>query len=226
MSELTGVPSLSTAHRQVLLRGRGRCKTIKDLHTVEEGVRKKKRKWGLISDTEDDSDDSSEEFVEIVPKLAKRSTPRSKAAVLTPRMKRMKVVERRRESPDSDLSPVPPVRRVSVGDQDDHQQGRKCTKLSFLECKTVDKVKNNDVIEITEDSDVIRQVGSSDIIKDDMVPIEVHNNISNDKLSVDTAATYALCWWSLSPPRLRGRQVGYGLDEAAGGEDQGVHLPQ
>ena len=104
MSELTGVPSLSTTHRQVLLRGRGRCKTIKDLHTVEEGVRKKKRKWGLISDTEDDSDDSSEEFVEIVPKLAKRSTPRSKAAVLTPRMKRMKVVERERESPDSDLS--------------------------------------------------------------------------------------------------------------------------
>jgi hypothetical protein len=93
MSELTGVPSLSTAHRQVLLRGRGRSKTIKDLHTVEEGVRKKKRKWGLISDTEDDSDNSSEEFVETVPKLANRSTPRRKAAVLTPRMKRMRVEE-------------------------------------------------------------------------------------------------------------------------------------
>jgi hypothetical protein len=64
MSWLTGVPSLSPAHRLVLLKGRGRRRTIKDLHTVEEGTRKEKRKW-------DDSHDSSEEFVEIDPKLAK-----------------------------------------------------------------------------------------------------------------------------------------------------------
>jgi hypothetical protein len=106
MSGLTGVPSLSPAHRLVLLKGRGRCRTIKDLHTVEEGTRKKKRKWGLISDTEDDSHDSSEEFVEIDPKLAKRSTPRRKAAILTSRMKRMKDVERETQSPDCELSPV------------------------------------------------------------------------------------------------------------------------
>ena len=51
------------------------------LPTVEQGTRK--RKWGLVDDTEDDSDNSSEEYVEIVPKPSKRSTPRRKAAVLT-----------------------------------------------------------------------------------------------------------------------------------------------
>ena len=70
-----------------------------------------------------------------------------------------------------------------MGDQDDHQEGSKCTKLNFVESKTVDKVNNNDIIEITKESDVIKHVGSCDIIKDDMVPIEVNKNISNNKQS-------------------------------------------
>ena len=85
MSGLTGVfPFLSsTADRLFLIKGRGKCRSIKDLPTVEQGTRKRKRKWGLVDDTEDDSDNSSEEYVEIVPKPSKRSTPRRKAAVLT-----------------------------------------------------------------------------------------------------------------------------------------------
>ena len=66
-----------------------------------------------------------------------------------------------------------------MGDQDDHQEGSKCTKLNFLESKTVDKVNNNDIIEITKESDVIKHVG----ISDDRVPIEVNKNISNNKQS-------------------------------------------
>jgi hypothetical protein len=88
---------------------------------VEQGTRK--RKWGLVDDTEDDSDNSSEEYVEIVPKPSKRSTPRRKAAVLTWRMKRMKVVERDGDSLRF-VSPVPPVKRGRVWSKGDCQEGK------------------------------------------------------------------------------------------------------
>ena len=69
-------------------------------------------------------------------------------------------------------------------DEDEHQQGSKCTMLNFLESETV---KNNDSVEISEENGVIKQVSSDVIIKEDIfqVHIEVNKNISNDKQSIE-----------------------------------------